>query len=200
VVKEIAVQSFEMIEKDLSYKLCSQSNYTTYFIPFHQVQGIIKDGVLKTPDEMRSEAGNVESKPEKYFKNSFHANVGFIPSTSYYSIAANYEKLIRSKKANKQIKKLFRFGFGVLPDHFFARYKGDNTPFLIGQIGMFTGKLNHHFEAAAGIIIVFNPYVLLFPLTANIGYRYQMPQKPWIIRTGVSWPEGIYAGVGYSFD
>ncbi|MGJ8661126.1 MAG: hypothetical protein ACSHXL_03745 [Bacteroidota bacterium] len=38
----------------------------------------------------------------------------------------------------------------------------------------------------------------IFP-SVSVGYRSQKPQKNYVFRTGIGWPEAIYVGWGFSF-
>lgn len=54
----------------------------------------------------------------------------------------------------------------------------------------------HHFELAAGYFAQPRPWQLP-PVSAVVGYRYQRPNGLRLIRAGVSYPEGLYLGVGF---
>lgn len=68
----------------------------------------------------------------------------------------------------------------------------------------FYGKGNNHLEWGLGVAVAmkyasFSPYNLLaFPAFTS-GYRYQNPNKKFIWKTGIGFPEVAYASFGWGF-
>jgi hypothetical protein len=94
------------------------------------------------------------------------------------------------------------------------------------QIGLgittLSGKKANHLEVYAGITSIFDTdqyrrhldypdnfpnqqpvyfknYVFIWP-SISLGYRYQKPQKPFLFRTGLGYPDAVYVSLGYSFN
>jgi len=145
---------------------------------------------------------------ENITKNAIYVNGSYI--YIYGSANINFDVLIKQPKRGIFKTYYLNFETGI-----FNR----KTGFLLGEsyngvygglgvIGL-TGKKLHHFEFGLGILFnsdievendVMNPELRRFFVlpSLDIGYRVQIPNRP-MIRAGLSIPNGVYLGVGYSF-
>lgn len=132
-----------------------------------------------------------QSKIFSINRNSIYSNLGFgflsLSATVYYDgLSKKYEYFTT----------FYKIGIGASTTFF------DGEFHLLGQYGILTGCKNHHLELGIGPnlqlvnILTGKPYL---PITSTVGWRVQKPEGNFIFRTGLSWPEGIYLGFGYSF-
>ena len=71
--------------------------------------------------------------------------------------------------------------------------------FLVNLVSL-SGANKHHLELGAGPRYVINGGLQGYlPFAATIGWRIQEPGGNFIFRMGVSWPEAVYIGLGFSF-
>lgn len=138
-------------------------------------------------------------------KNCFSLNIGTALLANGGGV--KYERLIPRKKMYYTLSagaNLFRFDFLTKENH---------TVLFISN-GLITGldKRNHfeasiglgwHYvnrEASSGTYFSNSAYQYSqFIPVANIGYRFQAPNKDFVFRTGVGFPELIYVGLGVAF-
>jgi hypothetical protein len=100
---------------------------------------------------------------------------------------------------DKGIFLIGRIGAGLYDEVNFGR-----GSFWLLQVGMITGRNAHHFELFAGpVYLAFRPKhdmdIEHKVLTGvGLGWRFQKPAKPIIIRSGISFPEGVYFSLGFA--
>lgn len=127
----------------------------------------------------------------------------------------SYERMI-SESQEKFITSLYaRASYGVWA----VGFGGEGTHFGLGLAGL-TGKSKSHLEFNAGIASFYDrlgydigisnadyfneprpmksEYRQILP-TVAVGYRFQKPGGHFIFRTGVGFPEGAYASIGFCF-
>jgi hypothetical protein len=125
----------------------------------------------------------------EFNKNSIYGSVG--SGGFYFTATAYYERLIFNPFEQNSISPLFKIGYGG-----YADWNGQSD-YIIAQAGIITGINKHHFESSAGI--VFYPKdEIIFP-SILVGYRKQKPNSPFMFRTGLGFPEALYAGIGWTF-
>ncbi|MEQ9101831.1 MAG: hypothetical protein RIF36_15030 [Imperialibacter sp.] len=121
--------------------------------------------------------------------NFIYMTVG---STAAVSINANFERTIirRSKdyisvKAGVGHRASFTFGQRTLS---------------LGLVQVF-GCGNKHFEWAAGVVHLYEQgFTSKFVADVKAGYRYSKPKGHFLFRTGLGYPEGVYASVGIAYQ
>jgi len=133
----------------------------------------------------------IESNHPK--KNSIQTNLNSVVLQSSCSI--NYERILWQKQ---KVAYLTKIGMG--------KYSGwaSEGSYLIAKGGALIGKSYHRLELAGGVIWYnarFTGERRLKDLNPifNAGWRFQNPNKHLSFRAGLSFPEGIYLGVGFSF-
>ena len=123
----------------------------------------------------------------EFNKNALLANIGIYGLN--FSGTAYYERLLTQNNNRLSFAKV---GVGSYEVFF-----GHGGSYILAQYGIFTGVKKHHFELGAGYVHYFNgEYKGTIPLTATMGWRIQKPGGRFMFRMGVSWPEGLYVGVG----
>ena len=130
------------------------------------------------------------------------------------SLTVNYERMILhiGNKSNTHLYLRSAYGSWV------GWLAGGPGGIISTNILFFGG--NHHIEAGFGAGLIYNrehyedvleqskifydippskkDYMYSIPVI-NLGYRYMNPGMPVIFRTGLSYPEGLYAGLGFAF-
>lgn len=141
-------------------------------------------------------------------KNSLSLNIGTALLANGGGV--KYERIIPRKKMYYTLSagaNLFRFDF----------FSTENHTVLFISNGLITGlDKRNHFEASIGLGwddvnkeasgSIYGgsggssaaQYSQFIPV-ANIGYRFQAPNKDFVFRTGVGFPELIYVGLGVAF-
>ena len=140
-------------------------------------------------------------------QNSFSLNIGTALLANGGGV--KYERLIPKNKMYYTLSagaNLFRFNFFTTENH---------TVLFISN-GLITGlDTRNHFEASIGLGwdnvnkeasggiygsggSSASQYSQFIPV-ANIGYRFQAPNKDFVFRTGLGFPELIYVGIGVVF-
>jgi hypothetical protein len=134
--------------------------------------------------------GQKESiKDVGFYKNAIHGNVGI--GGLYLTATGYYERMITQ---NSKVLSFVKVGFGGYSTW------GDEGNYILGQFGILLGANKHHLELGAGPRYVINGGIQGYlPFTATIGWRIQKPGGKFIFRMGVSWPEAVYIGLGFSF-
>jgi hypothetical protein len=121
------------------------------------------------------------------------------------SISINYERLILDFPERPGLTFYARISFGKWTAWGAGGYGG----ILTGNV-IFLRKSNH-IEAGLGKLLTYDierrnrepntepeKYTFIYS-TINLGYRYQNPASHLFFRAGLSYPEGLYAGLGISF-
>lgn len=132
-----------------------------------------------------------ENPTPALYKNAIYGSMGC--AGWYFSASGFYERLLKSDFNEDYISTFFKVGYGG------CEFWEGSSEYYIAQYGMLTGTGKRHLELSGGVV-VFNDFSsqLILP-SATIGYRRQKPNSHYIFRTGVSWPEAIYVGWGFSF-
>ena len=134
--------------------------------------------------------GQMESLDISEFdKNSVYGNVGI--GGLYFTATAYYERLIFKPFEKNNISPILKIGYGG-----YADWNGQSD-YLLAQAGIITGINKHHFESSAGLVY-YPKDQTAFP-SILVGYRKQKPNSPFLFRTGIGFPEAIYAGIGWTF-
>ena len=128
-------------------------------------------------------------KDAGFYKNAIYGNVGigglYLTATGYYE---------RMMTQNSKFLSFVKVGFGGYSTW------GDEGNYILGQFGVLSGANKHHLELGAGPRYVINRGMQGYlPFAATIGWRIQKPGGKFIFRMGVSWPEAVYIGLGFSF-
>ncbi|SFT74019.1 hypothetical protein SAMN05216474_2067 [Lishizhenia tianjinensis] len=126
---------------------------------------------------------------QEYYSNALYGSLGY--GGKYATANSYFEHCLT---ANDKIKTLGKIGYG-------GYYTVHGTgSYLLGHVGLLTGAKNHHLEASIGANFFFGDALIEeIPLGANLGYRFQKPQGIFLLRTGISYPEGVYVGIGTCF-
>ena len=74
--------------------------------------------------------------------------------------------------------------------------------------GLYIGKSNHHLDVALGVNIAFEDfygqgrleYISIFgvPIYGGLFYRYQKPGRHFMLKAGLSFPDGLSLGLGFA--
>jgi hypothetical protein len=148
-------------------------------------------------------------------KNTLKSNnISFCIGTAILanSLGLMYQRLIQSNRT-----KLACFTLSANVNFFRVSFFGaSNTTVFSIRGGVLTGcQNNNHFEAnlGAGLANVIDEsysgfygtggssasnYTAIYPV-GNIGYRFQAPNKNFVFRTGIGFPELLYVGFGVAF-
>lgn len=132
-----------------------------------------------------------EASMEAFRKNTFHGGLGF--AGIIVTATINYERMLTQNFDRKIVATFAKVGYGT--------YGGwtDSGQYAFVQYGFLTGKKANHLEVSAGPLFCINGGELGLPVAFGIGYRHQKPGKPFMFRTGVSFPETLHFGMGLSF-
>lgn len=105
----------------------------------------------------------------------------------------NYEKLFETKNGNTF--SVIASGGYELFIYIYGPYAGLKTAYC-------HRKEAHSIELGLGAMVIsewgFFKGPLLLP-DVNVGYKYQKPNKHWVLKTGVGFPKVFYFGCGYAF-
>lgn len=152
-----------------------------------------------------------QSSPKDINTNSIYIT----PAIGYYAMATlNYELILSQEPtAFFKMKSLF-VGGGIDV----ALGEGIGYHIHSGFTGL-SGSGKNHFELGLGIAAIFDKYnhdfairntsstepapplsnnLFIFP-NITVGFRRQKPNKQFLFRTGIGWPEMAYFGFGYRF-
>jgi hypothetical protein len=128
-------------------------------------------------------------KDTGFYKNAIYGNVGI--GGLYFTATGYYERMMTQ---NSKVLSFVKVGFGGYSTW------GDEGNYILGQFGVLSGANKHHLELGAGPRYVINGGLQGYlPFAATIGWRIQEPGGNFIFRMGVSWPEAVYIGLGFSF-
>jgi hypothetical protein len=146
-------------------------------------------------------------------KNSIYGQASFI--LIGYSATVNYERMLFPIGRNKSTCACIRAGYG-----YWAYWTGGGPAGILTANMVFFKRVNH-LEAGFGAVALYdkkhyemmvdeyNNYngdppgpkseCMIYNPAINLGYRYQNPDGNFIFRIGISYPEGGYTGLGYTF-
>ena len=140
-------------------------------------------------------------------KNSLSFNVGTALLANGGGI--KYERLIPKKSVYYTLSAgahLFRFDFFTTENHTVLSINNglitglDKRNHFEASIGLGWDNVNK--EASSGIYgsggSAASQYSQFIPV-ANMGYRFQAPNKDFVFRTGIGFPELVYVGLGVAF-
>lgn len=141
---------------------------------------------------MNSQTTSSDNNLKLLKKNIFH--VSLAPDVAYNAAHVFYDRIIYEKN---NIAAFARVGYGG----WLALLVNSGTT-VVGQGGILIGSQNGRFEAAVGAGFMkqtqnSSEHDKTVP-AINIGYRSQKRDKHFVFRTGIGYPEGIYAGFGYA--
>jgi len=146
-----------------------------------------------------------------YPKNSIYVNFGIIGLGG--GVNLNYERmLLQSEGFFKQ--------YGIRIGGGYWSTIGSRGAHVLGNFVAITGRKKNHFELIAGGFGFYDDlsynigvsnasfsgdpipsrsdYLNLLP-SILLGYRYQKPSGGFLFRSGISYPEGAYIGLGIGF-
>jgi hypothetical protein len=145
-------------------------------------------------------------------KNAIYGNIGFVPVWGVINGA--YERRIL-KTGNALLNSLWaKVGGG------YWLQVSSGGPHILAGVTALSGTGKNHLEVSLGFVSLYNysdykkdlaSYQILGNVepsksdfvdnyvAGGIGYRFQNPENGFIFRTGVSFPEAIYIGLGFSF-
>lgn len=131
-----------------------------------------------------------KTKEKKRNSNAIYVNIG--NGLLYFTATAYYEKKVTQ---NTMASTFIKTGIGG-----YALW-GEGGYYALAQYGILAGSKNNHLELAAGINYFINGDLKgqKYPFSGTLGYRFHKPDGNFIFRTGVSWPEAVYVGLGFSF-
>jgi len=140
-------------------------------------------------------------------KNSFSLNIGTALLANGGGV--KYERVMPKKNMYYALSagvNLFRFDFFTTENHTVLFISNgfitglDKRNHFEASIGLGWDSVNK--EASGGIYgsggSPASQYSQFIPV-ANIGYRFQGPNKDFVFRTGLGFPELIYVGIGVAF-
>jgi hypothetical protein len=138
-----------------------------------------------------------EIKPDTllqdHYKNIVSVSIGAFPI--YGIVTANYERMILNYSEKRNYSLWVRGGAG-----YWVWWEDSGLDYL-ATLGILTGRNKSHFEGSLGVVYAswFDSGSRTFLPSGTLGYRYQKPGVPLILRVGGGWPEAAYVGVGYCF-
>ena len=140
-------------------------------------------------------------------KNAIYVSLGaFSFSGNYTNYTATYERMINPRILNKNISSFIKVGFGGTAltggTHFLGgRVKPENGKYVYTQLGILIGANHIKLEMGLGTTRYVSGYWESdgFLPALNMGWRYQDPGGNFIFRLGASFPELVYASVGFYF-
>ncbi len=166
------------------------------------------NGILETPRNDR-----INIRYPSYFTDTEPENIGQKKASIYFtggtvlmasSVSGNAEFFIPLKKL-RRVTSFVKVGFGrvtFLLDSLFIdpdeEYYNGNL-FMLAHYGILTGNRASHFELSGGIVYSLRGEYGLFPLSVNSGWRFQKPNKHFLLRLGLGWPDILYLSLGASF-
>ena len=122
--------------------------------------------------------------------NAFYFTLA--PDLVFWAAGIYYERIVYSWEKGKLFARLGYQGWVIL-----LSSGGDAILF---QPGIITGNKSRHFEAALGVTYITSDQNDGFIAPAvSVGFRHQKPNKGFIFRTGIGYPDGIYVSFGIGF-
>jgi hypothetical protein len=143
--------------------------------------------LLISPLHLFSQQEHSPQADKKLNKNSIHASIGTV--ILYSTINCYYDRVIFERHKNKTTVGLFRLGYGR-----FGGIENEGEQYIL-QSGIFRS----YFEGLLGFAIRPQDGDELLKPAISIGVRWQEPNKSFLFRTGIAYPESIYFGLGFSF-
>lgn len=155
--------------------------------------------------------GQNDQNSESIYRNAVHATVGHAGFMGALSL--NYERKILDFR-EKNLKGLWaKVGFGKSGEWSIG------GPYQFITLGLLTGKNKGHFEINFGGTRMvrnygyehgqyMNPFFQPSPtpsdrvdigFVGSLGYRYQKPNRRFLLRYGIGYPESVYVSVGTAF-
>jgi hypothetical protein len=131
------------------------------------------------------------AEEQNFNKHAIYGNIGVGYVSA--SLTGYHEKTLTKYAHFTSFRKT---GFGMSTTFF------DGDLNLLLQYVILTGKKWNHLELGIGpsvLIVAFLTNKKFIPISSTIGWRIQKPNRHFIFRTGISWPEGAYLGFGYSY-
>lgn len=123
----------------------------------------------------------------KLLSNSIYGVVGI--SGAWVTASGYYERIINPKYNESNTHLFIRVGYVAAGGFAVGEH-------IAIEGGLLIGKGNSYFELGAGWHKAISKWYDFVPLGGSIGYRYMKPQGHLIFRTGLSYIEGLYAGIG----
>lgn len=145
---------------------------------------------------------------------SLYATGGFFPI--YFIANLNFEVKIASKEriighyiglkssggqwsSMTATGQQFGLGFAIL-----SGKKAHHLEWYIGTTAIFDTEVYHRHQDNPDNFpnqqpVYFKNYIYIWPAT-SLAYRYQKPQKPFLLRTGIGYPDAVFLSLGYSFN
>ncbi|MFH0842202.1 MAG: hypothetical protein V1903_06235 [Bacteroidota bacterium] len=130
-------------------------------------------------------------------KNVVFGTFGVYP-LAIYNI--NYERNIYYKPVTGSVSSInLRLGFGKEAD------PSGSAELLLASTNFIFGPGSGHVEADLGAAYLFNiirdnyDKKTGFSPLVNLGYRFQRNDGHFVFRTGLGWPDCIYASLGFAF-
>jgi len=140
-----------------------------------------------------SQKNVADTLKHKIHTSALYGSLGFGPI--YGNVIGNYEIMLVERPDKVFKTRGLRVGFGA-----WELWEDFGWTSLVSYT-CFTGAGNRHLELGIGAtymeFLSTNGF-FVFPAT-NIGYRYQKPGGRLIFRTGLGFPEILYASLGYRF-
>ncbi len=130
-------------------------------------------------------------------RNVVFGTFGAFP-VAIYNI--NYERNIYYKPITGSVSSInLRLGYGKEAD------LSGSAEMLLTSANFIFGPGSGHFEADIGVAYLFNIIRYKtdkktgFTPVVNLGYRFQRSDGHFVFRTGLGWPDCIYASLGFAF-
>jgi hypothetical protein len=141
-----------------------------------------------------SQQVNENDSASHYRKNAIYGTLSF---PMFYGLLNFERQIIRINKDKIALDLSFSYGG-------FANLAADGKTVIVCSDFIFFGKNKHHFETDIGL--AFNkvrasqgkPPPKIGPCV-NICYRVQQKNKPFLLKTGLSIPEGAFLSIGFAF-
>ncbi len=126
-------------------------------------------------------------------KNCMYGGIGFL--LLYAPAYIYYERKLQDSFLKTRFSSFITVGAGIA-----AHWEG-SSPYISAKYGLLLGKNKAHLETALGLSYFYSGDLQgsIPPVAISIGYRAHKPGEKYVFRTGVSWPESIYASWGFSF-
>lgn len=128
---------------------------------------------------------------ERFNKNALYGSFGV---SKFFTVTAFYERILTQKKGPSTFLKVGNGTYGGY---------AESGKYILLHYGILTGIKKHHLEISAGVNHFYsekdNRSQSNTPFSGTIGWRLQKPGKHFVLRSGISWPEGLYFGLGRSF-
>ena len=140
-----------------------------------------------TPLQLFSQDDPSAHNESELKKNSIHASIGTV--ILYSTINCYYDRVIFEKGRNKKNLGLLRLGYG-----WFGGIENDGQQYMLQS-----GIQREYFEGLLGFSIRPQDGDEALKPAISVGFRWQKPNKSFLFRTGIAYPESLYLGVGFAF-